>query len=171
MERIENVEKPIIGKIYLVKCVRSKRPFVIGKHYQWCPVFGEKHHDKELYLEKIHYHIDWRFMPQKYLEEHHQNYQNKGWYLGIQNTYFYSPMMEYEIEEERYLPLEYLQDFEHFPDHSFDELLELYKNVKMKDMICPHKKANLKSCKVENDIVTCPCHGLKWNVKTGYLSN
>lgn len=171
MEKIENVQHPIIGKEYLVKCIRSKREYVIGEIRFWCPVFGESHHDKELYLTEKHYHIDWRFLPKIYLNEQEGYHRAMGWFKQFNNTYFFSPIMEYEIKETDYLPFTYLRHFGEFPEHSFDELVEKYKNVRMHDMICPHKKANLRSCEVIDNVVTCPCHGLKWNVKTGSLEN
>jgi|SRR5882757_854970 len=162
MEKIENVQHPIVGEKYLVKCVQSRRDFHIDGYKGWTPVFGEFHHDKELYLQEMHYHLDWRFIPTHYIVEHEREIMH----------HLYSPHTESawgSFLKVRYLDLPYLRHFDKLPEHSFDELVEMYKDVKMHDMICPHKKANLKSCQVINDTVECPCHGLKWNVKTGSL--
>jgi hypothetical protein len=169
MHKIENVKSPMIGETYLVKCVYAKFGSESNKH--WVPVFGELHHDKELYLEKKHYHIDWRFRDRIHQESQEETYRLHGYYLGIKNTYFYQPILEENIIIEEYKPLIYQRHFEEFPEHSFDELLDLYKGVKMQGMICPHKRANLASCEIINGCVTCPCHGLKWNVETGELVN
>ena len=44
------------------------------------------------------------------------------------------------------------------------------KNSKMKDMKCPHHNTNLTSCKAVNGVLTCPMHGLRWDITTGKQS-
>jgi hypothetical protein len=39
----------------------------------------------------------------------------------------------------------------------------------MQNMTCPHRGTPLESCSPDGDVVTCPAHGLRWNVKTGEL--
>lgn len=48
--------------------------------------------------------------------------------------------------------------------------LELaYAHARLKNGICPHKGVNLRSCPIMNGIVTCPAHGLRWQVDSGEL--
>jgi hypothetical protein len=42
-------------------------------------------------------------------------------------------------------------------------------DLTMRNMTCPHRGMPLESCPRDGDVVTCPGHGLRWNVKTGEM--
>lgn len=201
MQKIEDVVNPVIGETYLVRCVHQVLEYKIGTYSNWCPVVGDFHEDKGIAQEQYHFHVDWRFMPQFYIEEIEKIYKSWGMFLGEENTHNYVAITQkmivgrklgynystFEqvtqeqldttliIEEEdiKYLPLVYQRNFAPLADSTFEKLVTIYKTSgkRMKNMICPHKKTKLHSCKTIGDIVQCPLHGLKWNVKTGELSN
>lgn len=48
-------------------------------------------------------------------------------------------------------------------------MTEAYTGVRMRNMICPHRGINLRGQPVELGRVTCPGHGLQFDVETGKL--
>ena len=88
VEKIENVSNPIVGDVYLVKCIKTKyRTSGIPNNAKWIPVIGTWHcehnnssiitakhirkrqNKKNEYYDLYHYHIDWRFMPEYVMKE------------------------------------------------------------------------------------------------------
>lgn len=159
---IDNYENPQIGESFMVRTVKLSRN---GKIFIW-PVVDEKHTDEGYGQPKPHYHVDWRFMPEKIIQEQRDFYN-----FEEKEKEYFMPVMEYETIEELYMDWEYLRDH-YFPEtNTFSDLRKFMeeKKARMKKMRCPHHKTNLTSCKPVNDVVTCPQHGLKWNIKTGEL--
>jgi hypothetical protein len=162
---IENYENPQIGDLFMVRTVRFARN---GRIFIW-PVVDHIHTDEGYGQPNPHYHIDWRFMSQKIINE------QRAWFaLGLNpeiETEYFVPIMKDELIEEFYMEWEYLRDHCFPKTQTFSALrdLMLQKGAKMKRMRCPHHGTNLLSCKPVDGVVTCPQHGLKWNIKTGVL--
>lgn len=60
----------------------------------------------------------------------------------------------------------------HFPRDLVSWLPQLeaaYTGCTMKNMICPHRGLPLVDCEQKDGVVTCPGHGLRWNIATGKL--
>lgn len=160
---IENYENPRIGDFFMVRTVRFSRNNSIFEF----PVVDRPHRDYAYGLDKSHYHIDWRFMPEAEVNEHH-SYQVSNYRYKLKNAEYFSPIMESEAVGEFFSPWRYKRDYQ-FPEGTFKLLEAAMKGTKMKKMKCPHHGTNLVSCRIVDDVVTCPQHGLKWNVKTGEL--
>jgi len=166
MNSIESTINPIIGERYLVKTIKFIRN---GLLLEW-PVFSDFHKDnkQDNLLEEEHYHIDWRFMEEKYVEEHRKHNQKLSNKWKNTNAEYYSPIMKREMIGEVYKEWMYLRDFD-IPEIDNSSLRIRLKRSRMRNFICPHHGTNLKSCKAINNVLVCPQHGLKWNVKTGEL--
>lgn len=162
MEIITNVSNPIIGEYYQVKCV------IVNTI--WRPVFDKSHCDNKKHaLNKEHYHQDWRFVPEELVLAQRRVFSSKMYDpLPHENREYFAPIMKSQAYGEEYRPMEYLRHFNHFSG-KFGTLEQDMKKAKMKNMICPHHKTNLKSCIPINGVLQCPQHGLKWNIKTGDL--
>ena len=73
----------------------------------------------------------------------------------------------------RLLPAEYKRVYPDNPTYLLPwikELEEAYANCRLgPDMKCPHRGTDLHGLEVRNDRITCPLHGLSWNLKSGRL--
>jgi hypothetical protein len=166
---IENYENPQIGDFFMVKTVKFKRNNVI---FEW-PVFADSHTDEGVGQEKEHYHVDWRFMDNKYILEQRMTFRRHypgGWGFATE-TENYAPILKEDMIEESIKSWQYKRDFKLPNKYEFIEVTKemLACGAKMKKMRCPHHGTNLTSCKPVDGVVTCPQHGLKWNVNTGEL--
>lgn len=152
-----------VGQFYRVPCVRGKYYSVVD---DW-PVIGPQHEDAEFVgFRWQHYHIDWRFVPQ-------HRFQPIGFRLG-------APLMTSDLINPGGLPAPILRRRKMqrvLPDFLqarmarwFPKLQDAYAECKLKPgLICPHRGIPLTGVHQEGDVVTCPGHGLRWNVKTGEL--
>ena len=167
MRLIENTTDPQIGDFFIVRTVEFKRNNMLLK---W-PVFAKSHSDKD-YQPEEHYHIDWRFMTESIMLEHRKYYQNlyPNYWKDLNAEYFEPIMKDTEVISESYEKWKYLRNFD-FPKEQFIKIEKkmIDCGAKMKNMRCPHHGTNLTSCKPVNGVVTCPQHGLRWNIKTGEL--
>lgn len=163
---IENYKNPQVGDFFMVRTVRFKRN---GCIFYW-PVVDKSHADSPHEQPQSHYHIDWRFMPETEIVIQRNYYHHLYPKWKELNAEYYAPIMEVDKLQEYFFKYEYLRDFD-FPLNSFKHLEQemLQKGCKMKKMKCPHHGTNLISCKSIDGVVTCPQHGLRWNVKTGEL--
>jgi len=154
-----------VGKFYNVPTVNG---FVYDIRANW-PVIGPMHQDAEIInFHYRHYHIDWRFVSDRLLNDVH-------WHTQIP----YGTVLHADRYGQRVLPkpimrrLKCKRDFTPYPAHKatwLPELEKAHKGCKLKPgMVCPHRGVPLASIPGVNGIVTCPAHGLKWNVATGEL--
>ena len=64
---------------------------------------------------------------------------------------------------------EYPSEF--MAEHWLPELEEAYRHHRIKQsLVCPHKGGDLAGSRVVNGTVTCPLHGLRWDLRTGKLA-
>ena len=154
-----------IGKFYVVPTVRGKL-YHIDRNW---PVLGPKHEDSEFIgFPEQHYHVDWRFVPDR-------DYRHSSLRLftrvatplmqsnGGPNCDLPSPMMRRRKYQRAF-------DVSIFQQVRWLLTLETaYASCKMTNLICPHRGLPLNGCPQDGDVVTCPGHGLRWNVKTGEL--
>lgn len=153
-----------IGRFYKVPTVRGRLYHI---ERDW-PVIGPKHEDgKHISFPYQHFHIDWRFVSVR-------DYRRvcgravvavAGIVLlegnGRPNAVLPSPVIRYR---------KCVREIEPFPGAPWlAELQAAFADHKLKDMICPHRGLPLAGCPQTDDVVTCPGHGLKWNVRTGEL--
>jgi len=150
--------------MYSVPCVRGKYFNVTD---DW-PVMGPQHEDEaHINFPWQHYHIDWRFVPQ-------HRFKPLGFNLS-------APLMISDRINSDGFPTPVLRRRKmHRAMGEFNEVLvrakwfygleSAYADCKLKDgMVCPHRGIPLSGMHQEGDIVTCPGHGLRWNVVTGEL--
>jgi hypothetical protein len=153
-----------IGQFYKVPCVRGKYYNVVA---DW-PVIGPQHEDKEFVgFSWQHYHIDWRFVPQPL-------FKPVGFNFG-------APLMTSSVLNPDGLPKPVMRRRKMqraMPDFTevrwrakwFPKMEAAYAGCKLKPgLVCPHRGIPLAGQFQDGDVVTCPGHGLRWNVKTGEL--
>lgn len=153
-----------VGKYYLVPCVRGQYFGVVA---DW-PVIGPMHEDAEYIKFKWHhYHIDWRFVP-------HKLFRPLGYKMG-------ALLLTNHISNPIGLPAPVLRrrkmyrPFQKFiwpatMSDAYKKFAAAYSESKLSSgMVCPHRGLPLQGCPQDGDVVTCPGHGLRWNVITGEL--
>lgn len=130
------------------------------------PLIGPKHNDTEvLGFDPEHIHVDLRFVPRKYIDQIKVPPALRVVIFGKLESGLRYP----DIKLREFVCL---REWPVFPSEQLSrskELSEHWSGVQMKKMICPHRGISLAACPVVNGVVTCPGHGLKWNVETGKL--
>ena len=54
--------------------------------------------------------------------------------------------------------------------HWLPDLEHAYRNARItQPMTCPHREGDLRASPVVDGVVTCPLHGLSWDLRTGRL--
>ena len=161
----------VVGRYYTVPTVRGK---VYSDLYDW-PVMGPEHEDAEfINFPHQHYHVDWRFVPERL-------FNSIGKY-GLNTSILGTPLMNGEKSNGRWLHEHGLPDplmkrlrcKREFPEYPkapwMKDLEEKYEGCRLKTAICPHRGIALDNLPCNEDgIVTCPAHGLRWNIKTGEM--
>jgi hypothetical protein len=175
-------EPPVVGRYYLVPCVRY---YWHGMVESW-PVIGPPHHDAEIGFMPIHYHIDARFLTRK---QQRLAFEERTYSRGHKNfsirQYNASPLSEIDQTNEwnvkRYGPIPRKPTLEkrictnlklHWPlpfkpgenEPMWLWFTDLAGAIERPDgrLLCPHKKVDLSQFEPDADgIVTCPLHGLR----------
>lgn len=157
-----------IGETYLVTCLveeikdkinpedvwrddnwvgKSKR-----KYYSYLPVFNHPHSDKENGQLEEHYHTDDRFT----------SFKNKSFKEG----YDIRPVLN--NRKIMYLPLKlnliHEPDYLITPTRSIEASKLNYKNLDK--MRCPHRGYDLSKVCPKEGTITCPLHGLRFDMHT-----
>jgi hypothetical protein len=156
-----------IGKFYQVPTVRG---VLFYQSADW-PVLGPMHEDKEIInFPAIHYHLDFRFF----------NQDQYAWVKRATNDIPQKFVLHEQPNAEKLGPVIFRRrkcqrEYPDFPlkDHRgwLFNLRQKYKKEVMTDLICPHRGASLRGLPVdEAGCVTCPLHGLRWNLETGRLA-
>ena len=176
-----NITPYKIGQFYQVPCVRWQ----YCDHYSAWPVLGPRHEDGKLIgFSDEHYHVDFRFLSSgqrrvvdrwsvvsrisgvfKYPIHRLRKYGSEE--LLVMPFASIDPPTEPEIHRRRcnYAYPEYPRGIAHFSKR----LEDAYACASMKAGKCPHQGAPLDGLEVSDGVVTCPLHGLRWNVETGAL--
>jgi len=171
MQKVEDLKsEPVVGKYYLVRCVLSTDEF--PEHLKgWRPVIGEKHEDKEIGVEFEHYHYDVRFFYEWQLGSYYKRDATKEAATLI--SVYSTKKRQSEIEYRRRRCNRRMPDFplthNAKKSHIAVKLEEIYKDVELKCMKCPHRGFDLTQLPVKDGVVICNGHGLAWNVKTGKM--
>lgn len=141
-----------VGKYYRVPCTQTE-----GSR-KWRSVFLPLHEDAAfINFPRYHYHEDPRFLDSR-------DYKKFSFARVICPTVGVPGAAEYRLKKcQRVMP-EYPQ---HMPWRL--SLAHAFAKEKLRNDICPHKGTNLTTCSVVDGVVTCPGHGLRWNVTTGKL--
>jgi hypothetical protein len=141
-----------VGKYYRVPCVRTE------DCRKSRPVFLPLHEDAALIgFPHYHYHEDPRFLDSR-------DYKQFSFERVFCPTVGVLGPAEYRLRKCKRAMPEYPR---HMPWRI--SLAHAYAKEKLRNGICPHKGTDLTTCPVVDGIVTCPGHGLRWNVTTGKL--
>lgn len=173
-----------VGKFYRVPCIKT-----VAKHRwdrlwrgEWVPVMGPEHRDDgAVNFPLLHWHVDWRFASARLWNRltAHSIYGESGAFHHVVTHYpstgkfggelELEPFVQGEVELKRRKCLRPLPTYPLKLAQWMPKLNEECAHLKLKNMVCPHRGLPLKGCPQDGDVVTCPGHGLRWNVKTGEL--
>lgn len=153
-----------VGKFYRVPCVLTDAHTWLRSG--WQTVIGPMHSDDgAVNFPHSHWHIDLRFIsiPSRW------NVQFLAGTPIMKNDLCGRPVViagpELRLRKcKREMPIY------PFPRAKWlAKLNEECAHLRMKNMVCPHRGLPLSGCPMDGDVVTCPGHGLRWNIKTGEL--
>src|SRR5579859_1364238 len=148
LQKIEDVESPVVGRFYLVPCVYFKLEQTFGEH--WNPVIGDWHEDADIGVSRYHFHYDVRF------------FGKRRWELGAPYRRYYAKPEAHmarvfaafetkpEIVYRRLKMKRQMPDFPHIADSFIVKLEAKFKDVNMKCMTCPHRGMSLKGLPVKD---------------------
>lgn len=171
--------EPVIGRLYLVPCVVV--PF---GHGEVAPVIGRWHEDAEhIGFPQWHYHRDLRFCPWP-LHTARDVSSAAGMVVSHGSDSNGAPIMSDEELPVVYRRRKCLRAMPEYPRGGqkigglspcdslpiLPRLWEAYRGATMRNMRCPHKGFDLRSCPVKDGVVECPLHGLRWEIATGRLA-
>jgi hypothetical protein len=177
-----------IGKRYSVPCVKTVKNHKWDRLWrgEWIPVIGPEHQDAEIIgFPWKHWHVDWRFASEgvfKRTVRQKFGFQDSGIVFNYVLQRF--PVQQendgtkYETDEAFHLgevAVRRVTCKRAMPAYPYKlatwlpKLATACAGMRMKNMVCPHRGMPLKGCPLNGDVVTCPGHGLRWNVKTGEL--
>lgn len=189
MAEVKGVVEPqfegelVIGRLYWVPTVYGPLDNKMGI---W-PVLGPKHEDEEIIGFKWqHYHYDFRFFSGAQWDYVTRLLSRDGEFFGHG-----LPMSErldchphIELGPVIYRRRRYQRPMPEFPRKQafkswLPRLEAAYANATLKvsptgdtqapGLICPHRGASLRGLPIVNGCITCPLHGLRWDVGTGRL--
>lgn len=183
-ERIQNIEDltepPTVGKFYMVPCVHVRetaRGLSLGQPSGWLPVMGPKHGDAEVVeFPWRHWHYDFRFFTDRALRVLWGNPFSNVLRTETQPRQgtpeplpgISSAPTNRRMKCRRAMP-EYPAD--KVETLWLPELRKEFADKRVKCGNCPHRGLPLSSLPREpgTSIVTCPGHGLRWDLTTGSL--
>lgn len=168
-----------IGRFYMIPCVKTTHQQRIGRG-EWVPVLGPLHEDADIIeFPYPHWHVDWRFASKKQVQR-----IGRG-PLGFDERRLFAVPIQYRTNDGKILLVEsgpepimrHMQCKRQMPAYPLStarsvwlrKLEEAYTHCRLKQKICPHRGIPLEGVEQHGDIVTCPGHGLRWNVITGAL--
>lgn len=173
-------EPPIVGKFYMVPCVEvSQAKEQHGHRGGIFPVTGPKHEDAEIVgFPPHHWHYDFRFFDLRqwaWAQTFHESPFNRALCVETQNYFTKELIPNHGISAKPTLMRRRCHRLQpEYPGHLPLWRLELPKAYAERRVTCgkcPHRGLPLLSLPREpgTDIVTCPGHGLRWDLKTGAL--
>ena len=183
--KIEDVETPVVGKIYRVKTVY---------HHSWAsnvPIYGPEHEDREfIKFPDDHYHVDWRFVSDQFYRTRLDGYLIRRYLIrrGQILTDDERKHLEWKIRflhgvvvstkfcgATGHLNLKMRREMPSYPLPKdipwLKALEEAYAFARLGACLtCPHRGLSLKGLKPNKDgTITCTGHGLTWNPNSGFL--
>lgn len=159
-----------IGKWYRVPAVRVAE----WRGFRgWLPVIGPKHEDAELIgFKPWHWHLNLPFVPKR---AYWDVFYSSAYAVPIscpdnngKQVVMDGPLLRRMkcVREWPPYPLDKIKG----PRGWLPKLEAAYSSCKLKPgMVCPHRGIPLASVPAVDGIVTCPGHGLRWNIETGEL--
>jgi len=174
---ISEVASPVRRRQYLVPVVVLK-PVAERKNklngwfadFDTVPVLGPAHGDPEISwaAAQQHYHVDWRFMSAASRQAVRREGDGPGHEKGI--VVWAADVVRFELQ-----PVVYRGPASEWEGQTPRQLRTILEPLHVASVVgetkrCPHRGADLTHCKPDgNGVVTCPVHGLRWQVATGQL--
>lgn len=165
----------VIGRFYSVPTVYGPLGGQVGR---W-PVLGPLHDDRDVIgFEWEHYHYDWRFFSPtawdyviRWATNSSGEFKPHGLVMSdrpdIPCPIRVGPVIYRRRKCYRLMP-EFPREFA--AKGWLKRLEAAYANQTLKPgLICPHRGASLRGLPVVDGCITCPLHGLRWDVATGRL--
>lgn len=164
----------LVGRFYPVLTVRG----LLSERLRWWPVLGSAHTDEEIIgFKPLHYHIDWRFCDEqawRWLKGPEWRWRPNPWnvfgiplhmnHLGKQIEPGHA---NYETRVSRLRCKRELPAYPHYIAHWQRKLEQHHAADCLRRGVCPHRGYDLSREPVVDGVVTCPLHGLRWDVSTG----
>lgn len=176
-----------IGKYYEVPCIRvGSTVSACARKGGWIPVLLPWHEDAAIIgFPEHHYHYDPRFIDNRLFHEfdfglvipRHPvsffvKYEDGSPTTDRTKTLFTGVPIYRRLKCKRQMPryVSFGPPQRSEPLNGWPRKLETaYAHDHLRNGICPHKGIDLTTCPVVYGVVTCPGHGLRWNVETGKL--
>lgn len=159
-----------VGNVYLVPTL------FVSTWKLDVPVLEPAHEDVDvIQFGEIHWHIDWRFTTQAFLE--HKNEQQRKSQSNVPAAERFTGIVVCPANPKTATdgaialkPLLCRRETPPFPITWFTQSLEShYAHTRLRNLICPHRGISLHNQPVKNGRVICPGHGLTWDVDSGEL--
>lgn len=176
MERVDQLtEAPVVGRYYMVPCVRFADPRFPG----WWPVIGPPHEDPDLGAPVEHYHHDVRFLAVSQLERIYRDMKPRFWERQWRAAKTERRMVKLAMEAVPYVEqaveaptLRRRLCRRKMPAQALSvarRIQDAYADKTAKCGTCPHRGFPLAGAPVVKGARVCPGHGLAWDVETGRL--
>ena len=175
-----------VGKFYDVLCVYAKWPNMDARP-RWWPVLGPQHEDSDFINAGYqHYHVDFRFLndASRELLRGPQG-PSRAFSVVVTSVNIVAESAglptrdssaERMLEDDSWFQVRRVKCKAQWPAYPsrfawwLSELEAAYMGERLRGgRYCPHKGTDLSTIKPDGDVVTCPLHGLRWNVRTGEL--
>ena len=182
-----------VGRFYRVPCVWASWP---DTHLtpRWWPVLGPQHEDSEFLNAPFqHYHVDFRFLERESREvaltpqgpprafsvviTAMNIIVGKVGPYGKVKRLAEAPSAERLVEDAAWFRVRRMKckapwsAYPHKLAFWREALERAYQGQRLRNgRFCPHKGADLGTFTPDGDVVTCPLHGLRWNIRTGELT-
>lgn len=182
MNESQTVQSPVevvVGRSYLVPVVTSPKEVMSDPRNGTVPVFGPLHADPDLVdwgNDWRHLHIDWRFVSPRVFQIARERLEDQS------RNGFYSIVVWEDISKRDGLDVfmarrkchrqwEECGSFPAVQATKWVNFEQRFARARLdpQTMLCPHRGMCLRGLPVDDDVVTCPGHGLRWNVKTGQM--
>lgn len=168
-------EPPVVGRMYLVPCVRVEEHGNLFVPQGWVPVTGPKHEDMEhVGFPWAHWHYDFRFLADRQLRvlsKHTYGHVLGAVRFNLEHTAI--PEVGSAPELRR---MKCRRELPPYPHREVEQAWGPGLRAACADKVvtcgkCPHRGLPLESLPREpgTNVVTCPGHGLRWDLATGRL--
>lgn len=166
-----------VGKFYMVPCIKTTAKCAYGSG-EFVPVIGPEHRDVEfINFPHSHWHVDWRFASTRTFKRARYDALRPASHVyavvlqrwGWGDPQYNWQLVEGEVVMKRMKCKRELPPYPHKEARWLPKLEAAFAKACMTGMVCPHKGLPLEGCAMDGDVVQCPGHGLRWNIKTGEL--
>ncbi len=161
--KVTEAERVEVGRYYMVPCVRGRAETTSS--LEWIAVTGPEHEDRgAVFAPYLHWHPDCRFMSARMIAAVQSDQPS------VASVIFLSAHLHRRsVEWRRQLCKREMPPYP--PAFFMDALVLEMGDARLKPdcRTCPHRGVPLNGLPVRDGAVTCPGHGLRWNLATGEM--